>query len=150
MRNAVTVARPVTRSSLALPDRRIEQLRAIHKDMPERRPFRQINEFSLSYDEKKRKGVFLAFALMLYSALCLVLFIFNVKVMAFFSVGALLILIQLLQCSFEFLEEGARTQRAYHLYLSELSLPVLFHLRKTAALSAWSKYEIDRFLESVL
>jgi hypothetical protein len=150
MRNAVTVARPVRNNSLALPDRRIEQSRAIHKGIPDRRPFRQINEFSLSYEQKKRKGLFLAFSLMFYSVLCLVLFILNVNVIAFFSVGALLILIQLFQCGFEFLEEGARTQRAYHAYLSGLSLPVLFHLRKTAALSAWSKYEIDRFLESVL
>jgi hypothetical protein len=150
MRNAVTVARPVRRDSLALPDRRVEQLRAIHKDMPGRRPFRQINEFSISYDEKKRKGLFLAFSLIFYSALCLVLFIFNVNVIAFFSVGSLLILIQLFQCGLEVLEEGARTQRAYHLYLSGLSLPVLFHLRKTATLSAWSKYEIDRFLQSIL
>jgi hypothetical protein len=69
--------------------------------------------------------------------------------MAFFGMGTILILIPLVQSSFEFLEEGARTQRAYHVYLSGFSSHVLFHLRQTAQLSAWSRHEIDQYLKII-
>jgi hypothetical protein len=149
MRNTITVARQVRRNALALPDRRTGQLREIHEGADDRKLLRQINEFSLSYEKKKMKGIFFAFALIIHSAICLILFILNVNVIVFFSAGSLIIFIQLLHCGFDFFEEGARTQRAYREYLGGFSFPALTQLRKTATLSSWSKYEIDQYLERI-
>ncbi|MGZ3157602.1 MAG: hypothetical protein ACXU7H_00830 [Burkholderiaceae bacterium] len=149
MRDAVTVTRQVRRNALALPDRRAGSSREIYSPASERKLLRQIGDFSSSYQKKKIKGIFFAFTLICYSALCLVLFILNVHVVTFFSVGSLIILAQLFQCSFDFFEEGARTQRAYRAYLDGFSFDALIHLRKTEKLSTWSKYEIDQYLKSI-
>jgi hypothetical protein len=149
MRHAVTVARQARRNSLALPDRRVDPARENVYAGEEKIQLRQIDDFSPTHEKKKIKCIFLAFSLIFHSAICMVIFFLNVNVVTIFSAGACILLAQLLQCGFEFFEEGARTQRAYRTYLGKFSYHVLAHLRKTAKLSAWSKYEIDQYLAAI-
>jgi hypothetical protein len=149
MREITAGVRKIRRDALALPDRRRAHPQAPYEDFHARKMLQQISELSSGYEEKKRKTILLASGLIIFSAICMILFMLDMNITTFFSMGAILILIQLLQCSYEFLEEGARTQRAYHAYLNGFSPHVLYHLRQTAPLSAWSRHEIDRYLKTM-
>ena len=108
---------------------------------------RQIDEFSLSYEKKVRKGIFLAFLLICFSISCLALFILGVNTTAFFTAGAVLIFFHLIKSGYEFLQEETHTRLAYHNYLATFSFQALANLRQTSKLSNWSKYEIDRYMQ---
>jgi hypothetical protein len=121
-------------------------VRAMYRQDISRKQLRDIDEFSFTYKAKWRKGVFLAAALIIFSIFCIALFSLHIDVMPFFMIGAVLIGLQLIQCGIEISQEGMRTQKAYRAYLAGFSIHVLYHLRKTATLSAWSQYEIDQYL----
>ena len=148
MRDTIAVPSQMRRNVRGLPDRRAVQLQALHESAHDRKMLRQIGEFSFRYEQKKRKGIFLSILLIVFSAMCVILFVLDINTIAFFSIGALLILFQLFYCAYELSEEGARVQRAYHTYLAGISPQMLAHLRYSARLSDWTKYEIDKFIDS--
>jgi hypothetical protein len=120
--------------------------RSTYARMVDPKELRQINEFSPAYENQRRKGIAYAFALIFFSLACLVLCISGLDVTAIFSAGALIMVINLVQCAREFFKEEQRARNAYYEYLDNFPLRVIRHLRDTPGMSDWTKFEIGNYL----
>lgn len=148
MRDVIAIPTQATRSVRGLPDRRTVPARPSYGTGDDQTRLREISDFSGRYESKKRKSMVLAMLLIVFSASCLVLFMLDVNIIAFFGIGAMLILLQLLHYGYDLLEEGAHVQHAYRTYLAGFPPQALARLRYSMQLSNWTKYEIDKFIAS--
>jgi hypothetical protein len=107
---------------------------------------RQVEEFSLNLTKMRRAGYISACALLVFTFVCVVLFLRDVDVIAFFSAGAAVLLVQIAMAGSDYFHEEKRAAERYWNYLDNYSYQVLMALRQTCRLSDWSRYEIDKYL----
>lgn len=107
---------------------------------------RQVEEFSTTLKKMGRSGYISAGVLLLFTFVCLDLFLHNIDVIALFSAGAVVLLIQLALTGTDYFHEEKRAAQAYWDYLDTYSYQVIMDLRQTSQLSDWSRYEIDKYL----
>lgn len=107
---------------------------------------RQVEEFTTTLHKTRRAIYLCAVALVLFAIVCVALFASLVDVLAFYSAGAVTMLIYLATSCIEYLREEKRAARAYWIYLDTYSYPVLLRQLSAARLSVWSRYEINRYL----
>lgn len=107
---------------------------------------RQAEEFSSNLNKMRRSGYISAFVLLLFTFVCVALFLRNVDVIAFFSAGAAVLLVQLAMAGADYFHEEKRAAERYWNYLDNYSYQVIMALRQTCQLSDWSRYEIDKYL----
>lgn len=147
LRNTDIVLYRRENNALSLPVKPAHQSRTSHRRISDFSRLKEIKEFSLGYEIKMRKGIFLAFLLIFFSFLCLILFTRGIDITAFFSVGALIIMSKLFKSAYEFYQEETRIRITYHNYLSTFSYRDILTLQQTSKLSAWSEYEIEKYLK---
>ena len=107
---------------------------------------RQVEEFSSTLKKTRRSGYISACLLLLFTFVCVGLFLRDIDVIALFSAGAAILLVQLAMAGADYFHEEKRAAERYWNYLDTYSYQVIETLRQTSQLSDWSRYEIDRYL----
>ncbi len=107
---------------------------------------RQIDDFSVRLKKIRRSGTIYALALLALTFICVNLFLKNVNIVALFSAGAVVLIIQIVAAGTAYFNEEKRTVEAYWHYLDSYSIQVIMALQKSSQLSDWSRIEINRYL----
>lgn len=107
---------------------------------------RQVEEFSTKLKKMRRAGYLSAWVLLVFTFVCVYLFLQNIDIVALYSAGMVVMLIQMALAGADYYHEERRTAQAYWAYLDRYSYEVISNLRQTSPLSDWSIYEIDKYL----
>lgn len=111
---------------------------------------RQVEEFTTTLHRIRRTAYVAAGVLILFALVCLALFLNDVNVLALYSAGALVLVIQAARIGTDYFREEKRAAQAYWDYLDTYSYQVLTQLARESArdsyLSPWSRFEVDRYL----
>lgn len=107
---------------------------------------RQVEEFTTTLHRIRRAGYAAAGVLVLFTLVCLALSWNGVNVVALYSAGAVVLLIHMVITCADYLREEKRAAHAYWGYLDTYSYEVLVRLARVSRLSAWSRYEIEKYL----
>lgn len=113
----------------------------------ERAPgLRQAEEFTTTLHRIRRTGHAAAGVLLLFTLACLALSWNNVNVVALYSAGAVVLLAHMAMTCADYFREEKRAAQAYWDYLDTYSYQVLIRVARVSRLSAWSRYEIEKYL----
>ena len=107
---------------------------------------RQAEEFSTKLEKMRRAGYISAGVLVAFTFVCVYLFLQGVDIIALYSAGVVVMLIQLAMAGADYYYEERRAAQAYWIYLDQYSYDVISRLRQSSRLSDWSKYEVDKYL----
>lgn len=128
---------------MPLPVRRVRLDRFHRNHIP---GLRQAEEFSPKLQKLRRTGYLSAGVLLVFTFVCVYLFLQDIDIIALYSAGVMVMLIQLVLAGADYYHEERRAAQAYWIYLDRYSYEVILNLRQSAELSDWSKYEIDKYL----